>query len=158
MTTGIGPLMVALGRPRLLLGWNVTELVVYAVMIALLAQYGLTWVSIGVAVFGIASMVVAQGIVMPRVINFSILDFWRDVRAGVIGAAVALPILIACRIVLVDSGLPTLLVLLALGVVGTAVYAALLRVVFGDVWDDLLALIGRVLGWKRLRPDEPAGA
>jgi PST family polysaccharide transporter len=158
VTTGIGPLMVALGRPRLLLGWNVTELVVYVVMIALLAAHGLTWVSIGVAAFGIASMVVAQGVVMPRVIDLSLLDFWREIRAGVIGGAVALPVLVAGRIALVEAGVPTLPLLLALGVVGVAVYGAVLRLLFGEVWADLLMLVGRVLGSKRPLPDEPAGA
>lgn len=148
VTTGIGPLMVALGRPRLLLAWNVAELVVYAVMIAVLAQHGLTWVSIGVAVFGVASMVVAQGVVMPRVIDLSLLDFWREIRAGVIGGAVALPVLVGCRIALEDAGLPTLLLLLVLGVVGVGVYAAVLRLLFGEVWTDMLFLAARVSGRK----------
>ena len=158
VTTGIGPLMVAMGRPRLLLGWNVTELIVYAVMVAVLANHGLTWVSIGVAAFGIASMLVAQGVVMPRVIDLSLLDFWREIRAGVIGGAVALPVLVGCRIVLEDAAIPVLIALLVLGVVGTAVYAAVLRIAFGDVWADLLVLAGKILGRKRQLPDQPAGA
>ena len=108
VTTGIGPLMITLGRPRLLLAWNIAELAVYATMIALLAQYGLTWVSIGVAAFGVTSMVVAQGVVMPRVIDLGIRDFWRDIRAGVVGAAIALPVLVACRIALDETSLPPL--------------------------------------------------
>src|SRR5262249_24056447 len=94
------------------------------------------------------SMLVAQGVVMPRVIDLSLLDFWHEIRAGVVGGAVALPVLVAGRIALEDLGVPTLLLLLILGVVGVAVYAASLRLLFGEVWTEMLFLVARVSGRK----------
>ena len=146
MTTGVGPLIVALGRPGLLLAWNVVELAAYALLVALLAQYGLTWVSIGVAVYTVASALVTQSVLMPLVIDLGIADFWRDIRAGVVTAAVALPLLVGERMLLEALGVPTLPLLALLGIVGTAVYVAVLRLLFGDVWADLVVLRRRVFG------------
>ena len=144
--TGVGPLFVALGRPGLLLAWNIVELAVYAAMIALLAQYGLTWVSIGVAVYYVVSVFVIQTALMPRVIGLGLADFWRDVRAGVVTSAVVLPVLVAGRVLLEDLGAPTLLTLGVLALGGTAVYAASLRLLFRDNWADLVSIARRVGG------------
>ena len=154
MTTGVGPLVIALGRPGLLLWWNVIELVAYAVMVALLAQYGLIWVSIGVVVYTLVSLLVTQSVLMRLVIGLGLGDFWRDVRAGVVTAAVALPLLVGGRMVLEELGVPTLLLLTVLALVGTAVYAGVLRLLFGDVWIDLWVLRRRVFARKGLAADE----
>lgn len=146
VTTGIGFLMIVLGRPGLLLAWNVLTLVAYGVMIAFLAQYGLTWVSIGVAVFSVVSVVVLQAALMPMVIDLGIVDFWHDVKAGVITAAIVLPPLVGGRVLLEDIGVPVLPLLGLLTLVGTAIIAAVLRVLFGEVWNDLLVLCRRVSG------------
>jgi len=144
--TGVGPLFVVLGRLRAMLVWNIVELVVYAAMIALLAPYGLTWVSIGVALYGVSSLLVLQTVLMPRIIGLGLADFWRDVRAGVVTAAVALPVLVAGRVLLENLGVPTFLLLAALGVLGVIVYAAVLRLLFRGAWTDLLSISRRVGG------------
>lgn len=154
LTAGTGPLVVALGRPGLLLAWNVMELVAYAVTIAVVAQYGLIWVSVGVALFYVASVLVLQGVLIPRVIGLSLVDFWHDVKAGVITGAITLPLLVGGRLLLEDIGVPVLPLLGLLVLVGSAVFAAVLRVFFGDVWTDLLRLSQRVLG--RDQPAESA--
>jgi PST family polysaccharide transporter len=149
VTTGVGPLAVAVGKPGLLLGWNLAELAVYAVMIALVAPYGLTWIAVSVAVYSCVSALVLQIVVMPRVAGLGLGDFWRDIRAGVVTGAVALVVLISVRNGLETTDIPVIVLLVVMGLVGVAVFAAVLRIAFRDVWGDLLVLSRRVIGRER---------
>ena len=146
VTTGVGPLLTALGRPGLLLVKNLVELAAYAAVIAVLAPFGLVWVSIGVAVFGLASVLFIQTLIVRPVIGLGLADLWRDVRAGVVTGGIALVVLGLGRELLERAGVSTLPLLAIFTVAGVGLYAAVLRTLFGAVWTDLIGILRRVSG------------
>jgi PST family polysaccharide transporter len=154
VTTGVGPLAVAVGKPGLLLWWNLVELAAYAVTIALVAPYGLTWVAVAVAAYSCVSALVIQVVLMPRVVGLGLRDFWRDIRAGVVTGAVALVVLVPVRDRLEKVDTPVIVLLAVMTAVGIAVFATVLRLAFHDIWNDLLVLGRRVLGRDAPVPDE----
>jgi O-antigen/teichoic acid export membrane protein len=155
ITSGSGPLLVALGRPRALLYWNLGVLMVYAILIAMLAPHGLVPIAVGVAVFGVGTVFGLQLVLLQRYVGLSFRQLWDDVRAGVI---IGIPVFAATsllRLALAPVELPDVVVLAALGATALAVYGVVLRATFPEEWDDLAAIA------RKRRKDsatEPANA
>jgi O-antigen/teichoic acid export membrane protein len=157
LTTGTGPVLVAIGRPKLLLAWNLCELVVYAAIIFLLASHGLTAVSIGVAGFAVAAVVLNQLLLMRPLVGVTIRQFASEVLPGFVVGACTVGALTALRAALDGHGLPSAVILAVCFVAGLVLYAAVLRTLFAEVWSDLVSIVGRVAGVGRSLP-APEGA
>lgn len=143
VVTGVGPLMIALGRPGALLRFNLLVLVVYAIVIYVLAPYGIEVVATGVAVFGVATVLGVQGLLLGPAAGLSFRQLWADTRGGlVIGAAVLL-VATGIRVGLVSLGLADFPVLLMTGVASCLLYLVLLRRFFAAEWGDLRAILTR---------------
>lgn len=140
ITSGTAPLLVALGRPRALLYWNLVVLMLYAVLIAVLAPHGIVPVAIGVAVFGVGTVLGLQLLLLRRYVGLSFRQLWYDVRAGVVIGTVVFMATTLLRWALAPVGLPDVVVLAALGTTALVVYAVVLRAAFSEGWDDLAAI------------------
>jgi O-antigen/teichoic acid export membrane protein len=143
VVTGVGPLLVAVGRAHLLVRWNLALLAAYAVLIALLAPHGVRAVAIGVAAFGVAGVLAVQVVLLRPAVGLSLADLWTDVRAGVGTGLVVLGIVVALRRALVPLGLPDALLLAALGLAAATAYVLVLRFAFGSAWRDLTSIVRR---------------
>lgn len=146
LVTGTGPLLVAIGRPGLLLAWNVAELVVYAAMIALLAPYGLIWVSIGVASFSIAGVVLTQFVLLRPLIGLPMRESLAETIPAFIVGGSMLAALWALRAGLEDIGFRSVAILAVCSAAGVVLYIGLLRSLFGETWTDLSSILRRVAG------------
>lgn len=148
VTTGTGPLMIAVGKPGALLRWSLLELAVYAPLIYVLSGYGLTAVSIGVAVFGVATLLGNQVLLLGPHVGVPFRELWADVRPGLAGAAAVLAAVVPLRLLL-DNALPTVITLVVLS--ATAAGASIVAVrLFPATWHDLRAIAGGVRGRRRL--------
>jgi O-antigen/teichoic acid export membrane protein len=151
ITSGTAPLLVALGRPRALLYWNLVVLALYAILIAVLAPHGLVPVAVGVAVFGVGTVLGLQLVLLRRYVGLSFSQLWLDVRAGVVIGLLVFASTSLLRLALAPAELPDVVVLAALGGTALVVYAVVLRLAFPEGWDDLAAI-------ARTRRGKPATA
>lgn len=143
---GIGPLMVALGRPGVLLRWNLAVLGVYAVMIYVLAPHGIQVVAIGVATFGVLALVGTQAFIRRPFANLTFRDLWAETRAGILVGAVVLTAGTGVREALEAVGMPSLGVLALLGLATLLLYGGCLKAFFPAAWLDLRATFRSVGG------------
>jgi lipopolysaccharide exporter len=158
IVTGVGPLMIAIGRPGALLRWNVIVLAGYALMVFLLAPHGLDAVAIGVALFGVAIVIGSQAALMRPYAGLSYRQLWADTRAGIVVGVGVLLAATAVREVLGRFDLPAVITLIVLGSSAVVVYGMLLRMLFPAEWSDLRALAGRIGRGRRVADDAPDDA
>ncbi len=156
--TGVGPLMVALGRPGVLLRLNLLVLAVFTVTIFVLAPYGIEAVAVGVAGFGILTVVGMQTLILRPYAGFTFGQLWDEIRAGIAVGTGILLVGTIVRIVLEALDVRPFALLLVLGAVTALVYAALLRTLFPAAWDDLRAIFLAVRGDARSRAPEQGDA
>jgi O-antigen/teichoic acid export membrane protein len=149
VTTGVGPLMIALGRPRALLIWNVVQLVAFTAIVLVLAPRGTTTLATGVAVFGVFNAFAIQfGLLRPYA-GLPLRQLVADTSAGVAAALAAIAATVSAR-ELLEGSLPDIAVLAILGAVALLAVAVVLRVAFPEQANDVLRILGR--GRRRPRP------
>ena len=145
IATGTGPLMVAVGKPNALLAWSVCELVFYAILVGLLTPHGLVAVSIGVAAFAVASLLVIQTFLLRPYLGLPVRGLVDDILPGVVSGAGVLGTLLLLRLAL-EHDVPAIFLIAVPAAAGATVYVVLLRVLFAQEWSDLTSLLGRVSG------------
>ncbi len=142
--TGYPQVMLALGRPRALLGFNVAMLLGYAAVVALAVGHGLIVVAVAVAAFYLAILAGVYRLLLRRHLGISIRRLLPELGPALAGCMVLAAVGEPLRALLA----PELGAALTIGVVGTAgllSYVATLRVVSPAAWHDLGLLLARVL-------------
>lgn len=140
--TGTGPLLLAVGRPRLLLAVNVVAVCTFATFVTVAAPHGLTAICLAVVGFQALNFLGVH-LLLARLFDLG----WRSIvgdlaPAGCASVAlliVAVPLTLALR----GAGAPALVVLAVVVSSGAAVYVAVLRSVFPAAWLDLVSLVRR---------------
>lgn len=156
--TGYSQVMLALGRPRPLLLFNVARLAVYATAVTLASRHGLMAVAGAVVGAYFVILVGAYRFLLHRHVGISIRRLVPELGPAVSGclalAAVTVPLLH-----LLEGTLPRALVIALVGSTGLAVYALVLRTGFAAAWADVRMLVVQVLGplANRLRGDSRGG-
>lgn len=145
VTTGVGPLMIALGRPRALLRWNAVQLLTFTGMVLVLAPHGTTTLAVGVALFGVFNVVAIQLVLLRPYAGLPFRQLWEDIRAGCTAGAAVVATTVATRMGL-DSMLPDFALLLVLGAVALVTVGTVLRVAFPAQGDDVLRVLGKGRG------------
>lgn len=149
ITAGIGPLMVAIGRPGILLRYNLAVFGLYSAMIFLLVPYGIEVVAVGVAGFGVLTVMGVQVFIRRPFLGLTWRDLWSETRAGIVVGAAVLVFAAGLREALQTLGLPSLAVLCLLGAAALLVYVGLLRALFPTEMSDLRTIFRAVGGRKR---------
>jgi len=155
--TGYPQVMLAVGRPRALLHFNLAMLAFYAAAIALAASHGLIVIAIVVAV---AYLVILAGVyrfLLHRYLGISITRLIPELGPAIAGclglAAVGEPLRR-----LLDPLIGSALTVLIAGAVGMLAYGIVLRLTSRATWDDLLRLAARVLPIPRSASQQVAVA
>jgi O-antigen/teichoic acid export membrane protein len=151
--TGYAQVMLAVGRPRALLRFNLGMLATYAAAIAIAASHGLIVVSIVVSTVYLGILAGVYRFLLQRYVGISIGRLVPELGPAIVGclalAAVTEPLLHV-----VDPALGHLPALVIVGTAGMLVYAAALRAVSRPAWKDLRLLFEQVLPPLR-RPRRP---
>jgi lipopolysaccharide exporter len=149
----VDPLILATGRPRSLLYFNICELGFYVAMLILAASTGdLVVVCCAVSGFRVLAVVASYRVLLGRVVGGSITELFADAGAAlgacVVLAAVALPIRL-------ELDLATVPMLFACGAAAFPAYALALRLISPSAWADIMMMVGRVI--PRLPRRKPSG-
>lgn len=153
LTTGRGPILLALGRAKTLLAMNVAELVVYAAMILVLAPHGLVAVAVGVVAFSFAVLVATQ-CVLRATIGIPVREVFDEAGPAVVSTFAMLAIVVPVTRVLDGVAVSAVPLLLAAGGLGVVTYLGILRVAFPGTWSEI-RLLRRGLVPTRRRGGEP---
>jgi O-antigen/teichoic acid export membrane protein len=143
--TGYPQVMLAVGKPKRLLRFNVAMLSVYGVAVFFASTHGLVAVSITVVgvFFGIL-VGVYWWLLRPElgIPMRGLVDDLGPALAGCVALAIAaLPV----RFGLEAIDAPTIVTIALASLAGLAAYALLIRVAFVAVWSDLLMIVVRVV-------------
>jgi O-antigen/teichoic acid export membrane protein len=156
MKNTIDPLILATGRPRPLMVFNICEVAVYVAMLILASSGGnLIVVCACVSGFRVVALFASYWFLLGRVLDISLKELVGDAGAA-LGACLALvAVALPVRIGLDADAVP---LLLACAVAAFPAYALALRLLSPTAWADLVMVVRRVLpGLPGGRPPEPAG-
>jgi O-antigen/teichoic acid export membrane protein len=141
--TGYAQVMLAVGRPRILLQFNVATLVIYATAVALAAGHGLVVVSITVVAVELVILLAAYRFLLGPQLGITVARLIPGLGPAVTGCVALLAVTVPLRVIL-EPQLPRSLTIGVIGLVGACVYALVLRSAFRPTWDDLVTLVIRV--------------
>jgi O-antigen/teichoic acid export membrane protein len=144
ITTGAGPLMLATGHPRVLLTWNLGNVLVLGAVVFALARLGLTTVAIGVMAYSIVSFLALQ-LMLERLVGLPWRSLVGDVGPAAVSGAAMLAVSLALAAALRRAGAPALLELITVGAVGAVVYLTALRLAFKATWADMALLASSLI-------------
>ena len=157
--TGYSQVMLAIGRPRPLLLFNVGRLTLYAGVVLLTSTHGLIAVAVGVVATYVLILIGAYRLLLQRYVGIRLGRLIPELGPAIVGClalvAVTLPLL-----GMLEGELPRVLLIALVAAAGLAVYALVLRIGFPAAWSDVRMLVVRVLGpltrvW-RARGGQPA--
>jgi len=155
--TGGGPLMLAVGKPRWLLVINLVALSFFSVVVYFAAPLGVVWVALSVAAYQV-SITLAVQVLLERLIQVPVRALIHDVGPAFLSSAALLAVAVPLTKLLAAIGVPTVLVLIAVAVIGLGLYAAMMRTLFRAAWDDLMLVCATVIPRMPTRQCAPAGS
>ena len=143
--TGYPQILLAAGRPRPLLIFNIGLLALYIVVSWVAAPYGITTLAYGVVGIHLVLLVAVYAGLFRGVLGIPVRRLVTDLVPAVVGSAVLLAVALPVSSLLRDQGAPTFFIVAGTALSGGLIYLATLATFFHPIWDDLLALIRRVV-------------
>jgi O-antigen/teichoic acid export membrane protein len=146
----IDPLVLAAGKPRSLMVFNVCEVALYAGMLFLASSGGdLVLVCAAVAGFRVAALIASYAFLLGPVLESSVFELLDDAGPALLGCLAALPL----RLFL-DA--PVVPLLAACALAGFTAYALVLRLVSPASWADIHLIASHLIPWLDADKQPPA--
>ncbi len=143
--TGYSQVMLAIGRPRPLLLFNIARLALYAGAVLLASRHGLVVVAVAVVAAYVAILLGAYRFLLGPHVGLSIRRLVPELGPAVVGC-LALGAVAAPLMALLEGSLPRVLSIALVGCTGLGVYVLVLRLAFPAAWRDVRMLVEQVLG------------
>jgi len=143
--TGYAQIMLAAGKPRALLVFNVFLLALYVLASWVAAPYGITALAIAVVGVHVVLLVSVYEVLFHRVLGIPIRRLVTDLFPAVASSVLMLAVVNPVAELLRSNGVPVFLLLLSVGIVGAWAYLAALYSLFPAIWNDVAQLTRRVL-------------
>jgi O-antigen/teichoic acid export membrane protein len=142
--TGYPQLMLAIGRPRSLLYFLISVLLVYATAVTAASGHGLVVVCTVVACVYIGILVGAYRFLLQRYVGISIRRLLPELGPAIVGCLALLPVTVSLSHLL-GPIFPRVLTVGISGAGGLLVYALVVRGAFPAAWADVRELVVRVV-------------
>jgi O-antigen/teichoic acid export membrane protein len=143
--TGYPQVMLAIGRPRVLLQFNLVVLGVYVAVVAATVDRGLTTLCVGVVGVYVGILVGVYRFLLRPHIGAPMSRLLTDLAPAVIGSVGILAVGVPLRHTLTGMGAGAPGTLLVVGLATALVYLALVRAFFAAAWSDLVLLASNLL-------------
>jgi PST family polysaccharide transporter len=147
--TGGGPLLMAAGKPRSLLGLNLTAMSLLALVVYFAAPHGIVAVCVGVVVYQLAFLAGLQ-VMLHRLIGIPLGALVPEVGPALVGSLVLFAVAAGLTELLSTEGAPAVALLPTVGVAAAITYLAVLRAAFPAAWADLMLLCGTLVPERAL--------
>ena len=149
VNNGTPALLLAAGRPRALLAFNLCRLTALAGAVMATVSYGLIPVCIAVSSFQIITTVVSYRWMLPRLVGITLRRLALDVAPAIVSSGIMLAAAFPVVRVLTAADLSPPVTVLLVSALAGPLYLLVLRLTGPAAWADLLLLARRVL--PRLR-------
>jgi O-antigen/teichoic acid export membrane protein len=156
--TGYAQVMLAVGRPDVLLRFNAGMLVVYAGAVMLASTHGLVVVACTVVAVYVAILAGVYLLMLGPQIGLRLRRLARQAAPACTGSVVLVAAGLPARMSIESSGVPAPLTIALAGLIGAGAYVVVIRLLFAPAWRDLLSLAGRVIPRSRRRVSRPVAA
>jgi O-antigen/teichoic acid export membrane protein len=164
INNGTPPLMLAAGRPRALLVFNIYRVAALAGAVFLAVPLGLTAVCVAVAIYQVVTLVGSYRLMLGRLVGVTLRQLALDLGPAIAASGILIAVAFPLAHALSTGGVPRPLTVLLACALGTPIYLLALRVISPAAWADLFLLARRVLpprllrGTPRPSPEGPAAA
>jgi lipopolysaccharide exporter len=139
----IDPLVLAAGKPRSLMIFNLCELALYVPLLLLASSGGsLVVVCAAVVCFRVAATIASYVLLLGRLLDSSLRELLADAGPAIAACTVLVAAALPVRLLL-DA--PTLPLLIACAAVAFPAYAVALRLVSSRAWSDVMLVARRVV-------------
>ena len=149
VNNGTPALLLAAGRPRALLAFNLCRLTALAGAVMATVSYGLIPVCIAVSSFQIITTVVSYRWMLPRLVGITLRRLALDVAPAIVSSGIMLAAAFPVVRVLTAADLSPPVTVLLVSALAGPLFLLVLRLTGPAAWADLLLLARRVL--PRLR-------
>ncbi|MGH7128814.1 MAG: hypothetical protein ACREIV_09605, partial [Planctomycetaceae bacterium] len=146
--SGTEELILANGRPRLLLAFNSCFLCATMLAVFAASPFGLTAVCLAVAGTHVVMVTVAQAGILRRLLDVSLRQLAADIVPAAVAAAAVLGAGALAEPWVAGIGSPFVRVA-ALAALSIGVYLLVFRVAFGSAWAEMSRTVRRVLSPSR---------
>ena len=143
---GVEPLLLAAGKPRPMLYYNLVLLAGYGAVVTWASGYGLRTVVIAVAVYQVVLVAGQFFFLESRQVGIPLRETWTAVLPAVVAAGVSLAGSYPAARAIAETGTADVVVVLAGGTFALGLYALGLRVLFPAVWSELRELTHAFVG------------
>lgn len=143
--TGYPQILLAAGRPRVLLVFNLALLALYIAVSWLAAPQGITTLAYAVVGIHLVLLVSVYAGLFRGVLGIPIRRLVTDLVPAVVGSAALLAVALPVASLLRDQGAGTFFIVAGTAISGGVVYLTVISTFFHPIWDDLLALIRRIV-------------
>ena len=159
VNNGTPALLLAAGRPRALLAFNLCRLTALAAAVMVAVPYGLIAVCIAVSIFQVITTVASYALMLPRLVGITLRRLALDLAPAIVASGIMLAAAFPVVGALSAADLPRPLTVLLVSALAAPLYALALRLTAPAAWADLLLLARRVLpDLTRLRSRLPLEA
>lgn len=152
---GTEAMVLALGRPDALLGFNLAFLAATAAAVLLAGPHGLVAVSIAVSGVFVVMVTLSQVWLLGAVAGIRARELLEDIGPAVVASSVAVGIGLTVGFAAETLDQP-LLVVLILSTATLGAYVVALRMIFQPAWSELVRMTRRVTGRTRAPASAPA--
>jgi O-antigen/teichoic acid export membrane protein len=156
LLTGTGALMLAIGRPTVLMRWNIGQVACYGMTVYFAAPHGIVTVAAAVAVFHVLQCLSVSWFLLRGIVGIPVRDLLDELIGPLAGCAALVAAIVPSRLALSDLGLPSIVVLVGAGAVGASLYLVVMRLAFRGAWNDLALLAVRLVRRQRGPEIQPA--
>ena len=150
INNGTPPLVLAAGKPRALLMFNLYRVSFLGVAVYLASSHGLVAVCIAVSAFQVITLVGSYAFMLNRLVGVTLRQLARDVTPALVSSAIMLAAAFMVQEALTAEDAPRLVIIAAVGVISAPFYLVVLRFVSRDAWNDLFLILRKVLIPARL--------
>ena len=144
INNGTPALVLAAGRPRVLLVFNLCRLSALTVAVLLAVPYGLTTVCIAVAGFQVVTTLASYALMLSRLVGVTVRQLAHDLAPAIVSSGIMFAAAYPLAHTLA-AGLARPTTVLLVSAVAAPCYLLALRVTSPAAWADLLLLARRVL-------------
>jgi lipopolysaccharide exporter len=142
--TGYPQVMLAVGKPRALLLFNIGVLVTYATAIWVAVGHGLIVVAIAVVLVYLLILIGAYRLLLQRHAGIALNRLIPELGPAVV-ACLGLAVVSYPLMQFVEPLIPRVTTIVLVGAIGPSVYGAIVYTFFRATWDDLWLLATRIL-------------
>jgi O-antigen/teichoic acid export membrane protein len=151
INNGTPALLLAAGRPRALLIFNLCRLTILAAAVLLAVPYGLIAVCIAVSGFQLVTTVASYGLMLSRLVGVTLRQLARDLGSALVSSGIMLAAVFPVARALAAANLPRPVTVVVTSALAAPLYLLALRLTSAAAWNDLVLLARRVLPRVRRR-------